>query len=69
MQLNAGARRVVEEMLSQPDRLGVSCHASTSGTRIVDCGVKSAGSDEAGLLLARAALAGLGTVGIEPAKL
>ena len=65
MQLNAGAFRVVEEILAQPDALGVSCHRSASGTRIVDCGVKSAGSIEAGILVARAALAGLGTVRIE----
>ncbi|NQW49143.1 MAG: methenyltetrahydromethanopterin cyclohydrolase [Planctomycetes bacterium] len=65
MRLNAGAFRVVEEILAQPDALGVSCHRSASGTRIVDCGVKSAGSIEAGILVARAALAGLGTVRIE----
>jgi S-DNA-T family DNA segregation ATPase FtsK/SpoIIIE len=38
----------------------VACHATADGVRIVDCGVKAAGSIEAGVLIARAAMAGLG---------
>ncbi|MFM9196609.1 MAG: methenyltetrahydromethanopterin cyclohydrolase [Planctomycetia bacterium] len=65
MQLNAGALRIVAEILSDPERLGVACHTAASGARIVDCGVKAVGSIEAGVLLARAAMAGLGTVAVE----
>jgi methenyltetrahydromethanopterin cyclohydrolase len=65
MQLNAGALRIVNEMLARPDALGVACHTTAAGSRIVDCGVKAAGSIEAGVLLARAAMAGLGTVRVE----
>jgi methenyltetrahydromethanopterin cyclohydrolase len=65
MQLNAGGLRIVAEILSQPDRLDVACHTAACGARIVDCGVKAAGSIEAGVLLAQAAMAGLGIVRVE----
>jgi len=65
MYLNAGALRVAEEIFSRPDALGVACHATADGVRIVDCGVKAAGSIEAGVLIARAAMAGLGAVHVE----
>lgn len=65
MQLNAGALEIVAELLSQTDALGVACHTSADGSRVVDCGVKTAGSIDAGVLLARAAMAGLGTVRVE----
>ncbi len=65
MQLNAGALRIVSEILSQADALGVVCHTVANGTRVVDCGVKAPGSTDAGLLLARAAMAGLGNVWVE----
>ncbi|MFM8706510.1 MAG: methenyltetrahydromethanopterin cyclohydrolase [Planctomycetia bacterium] len=65
MQLNAGALRIGAEILSDSERLGVACHTAASGARIVDCGVKAVGSIEAGVLLARAAMAGLGTVAVE----
>ncbi len=65
MQLNAGALRIVAEILSQADALGVVCHTVADGVRVVDCGVKAAGSIDAGVLLARAAMAGLGTVRVE----
>ena len=65
MQLNAGALEIVAELLSQADALGVECHTVADGARVVDCGVKAAGSIDAGVLLARAAMAGLGTVWLE----
>jgi methenyltetrahydromethanopterin cyclohydrolase len=65
MQLNAGALRIVSEILSQAEALGVVCHTAADGLRVVDCGVKASGSNEAGVLLARAAMAGLGTVRVE----
>jgi len=65
MQLNAGALEIVAEFLTRSDALGVACHEVAGGARVVDCGVKTAGSIDAGVLLARAAMAGLGTVRIE----
>jgi methenyltetrahydromethanopterin cyclohydrolase len=65
MQLNAGALRIAAELISRADALGVACQTAACGVRIVDCGVKAAGGVEAGLLLAQAAMAGLGWVQIE----
>ena len=65
MQLNSGALEIVETMCSQQESLGVACHTVAGGVRVVDCGVKAVGSIDAGVLLARAALAGLGSVSIE----
>jgi methenyltetrahydromethanopterin cyclohydrolase len=65
MQLNAGALRIAAELISRADALGVACQTAACGARIVDCGVKAAGGVEAGLLLAQAAMAGLGRVEIE----
>jgi methenyltetrahydromethanopterin cyclohydrolase len=65
MQLNAGALEIVAELLTRSEPLGVACHTVAGGGRVVDCGVKAAGSIEAGVLLARAAMAGLGAVNVE----
>jgi methenyltetrahydromethanopterin cyclohydrolase len=65
MQLNAGALRLAEEIISRSGALGVACDTTADGVRVVDCGVKTAGSVEAGVLLARAAMAGLGEVHVE----
>ena len=69
MQLNAGAWRIVEDALSRRQPLGVVCHAVAGGARVIDCGVKAAGSVEAGLAMAGAALAGLGAVDLGTSKL
>ncbi len=65
MQLNAGALEIVAELFARSDELGVACHTVANGVRVVDCGVKATGSIEAGVLVARAAMAGLGSVRIE----
>jgi methenyltetrahydromethanopterin cyclohydrolase len=69
MQLNAGAWRIVEDLLARRQPLGVVCHSVAGGVRIIDCGVKAAGSVEAGLAMARAALAGLGAVEVDTSGL
>ena len=65
MHLNAGALGIVAELLSRSAAIGVACHTVAGGVRVVDCGVKAAGGMEAGVLLARAAMAGLGNVRVE----
>jgi methenyltetrahydromethanopterin cyclohydrolase len=65
MQLNAGALEIVAKLLSRSDALGVACSTVAGGACVVDCGVKAAGSIEAGVLLAQAAMAGLGSVRVE----
>ena len=66
MHLNRRAREIVEPLLADPGRYGADCHR-IGGAWVVDCGVRAAGGSEAGLLMARAALAGLATVELHPA--
>ena len=66
MDLNHRAREIVEPLLRHPDRYAATCHR-IGGAWVVDCGVQAAGGDEAGLLMARAALGGHGTVSLHPA--
>ena len=63
--LNAQAARIVAAGLAEAARLGVVDHRTGAGVQIIDAGVKAVGGDEAGLLLAHAALAGLGEVWLE----
>ena len=65
MHLNRRAREIVEPLLENPGRYGAAVHA-IGGVRVVDCGVAAAGGVEAGLVMARAALAGLGEVDLHP---
>lgn len=63
--LNDRAAGIVAAGLADADRLGLVGHRTDAGVLIVDAGVKAAGGDEAGLLLAHTALAGLGEVWLE----
>lgn len=65
MHLNQQAREIVEPLLRQPGRFAVACHR-IGGVWVIDCGVHAAGGSEAGLIMARAALAGLGDVALHP---
>jgi methenyltetrahydromethanopterin cyclohydrolase len=65
MDLNHRAREVVEPLLRHPDRYAAACHR-IGGAWVVDCGVRKAGGDEAGLIMARAALGGHGEVSLHP---
>jgi len=66
MNLNASAHDIAEQVVARAAALGVDV-ATTAGVRVVDCGVRAAGSLDAGLLMARAAMAGLGAVELLPA--
>lgn len=66
MHLNQQAREIVEPLLHQPGRFAVASHR-IGGVRVIDCGVHAAGGIEAGIIMARAALAGLGDVALHPA--
>jgi methenyltetrahydromethanopterin cyclohydrolase len=61
MHLNQRARAIVEPLVQTPGRFAAAVHR-IGGTWVVDCGVHAAGGIEAGLVMARAALAGLGEV-------
>lgn len=66
MQLNHRASCLCDELerLAQP--LRISVHRCPSGARIVDCGIHAPGGLEAGVRLARVALAGLASVEVVP---
>ena len=66
MPLNPAGYKIAAELAADAARFGAACH-ETAGVRVVDCGVRSTGSVEAGLAMARAAMAGLGNVQLVPA--
>jgi len=63
-QLNARALEIAEDLALRADDLRVLVQTLDNGTRLIDCGVQTAGSLEAGVLLAEVCLAGLGRVNI-----
>lgn len=63
--LNARARRVVDRMTADAAMLRVT-PSEVAGAAVLDAGIKTPGSLEAGLLLARVCLADLATVGLVP---
>ena len=67
MQLNQRAYRVAESIIERSGPLGVRLEAGAGGVRIVDCGVGAPGSVAAGIEVARAAMADLGSVRVETA--
>lgn len=60
--LNERAYELCNAMVADADALGIIVSTLDCGTRIIDCGVKASGSNEAGRRLAEVCLAGLGTV-------
>lgn len=66
-ELNAGALAILHAALTDAAALGIA-RTAVGGATIIDCGVETPGSDAAGLLMARVALAGLGEVTHEPAE-
>jgi len=60
--LNESAFKRVKEMIDRSDEVGVSAFKAGCGATIVDAGINSRGSYEAGRLFAEACLGGLGSV-------
>ncbi len=63
MSLNDSAFLVIEPLFAHPEHYSISVN-NVGGTRVIDCGILSTGSIDAGLFMARAAMAGLGNVHI-----
>ena len=61
MSLNEAAHAIAGELVARAAALGIEV-VTTGGVRVVDCGVRAAGGLDAGVLVARAAMAGLGDV-------
>ena len=66
MHLNHRAREIVEPLLANPGLYGAACRR-IGGAWVVDCGVEARGGTAAGLVMARAAMAGHGEVEVHPA--
>jgi methenyltetrahydromethanopterin cyclohydrolase len=67
--LNVRAAQLCELLVRERAALRIGVEASTSGTRIIDCGISSPGGLEAGLRLAEICLSGLATVRLVPSSL
>lgn len=67
MTLNERASLLALTAIENASALQIEVH-DQNGVRVVDCGVEAAGGIEAGLMMARISLAGLGDVWIEPAS-
>lgn len=61
MLLNESALTAIEPLVAAASEAGVAIH-DIGGVRVVDCGVRQPGGNDAGLTMARAALAGRGEV-------
>lgn len=66
MSLNEAAHAIAAELVARAAALDVEV-VQTGGARVVDCGVRAAGGADAGLLMARAAMAGLGELTLHAA--
>ncbi|MDR5817473.1 MULTISPECIES: methenyltetrahydromethanopterin cyclohydrolase [unclassified Caballeronia] len=62
LSVNASSERLVAQLVDDAARLGVHVARTDGGTVIVDAGVAAPGSAEAGLLIARICMGGLGQV-------
>jgi methenyltetrahydromethanopterin cyclohydrolase len=63
MGLNENGYAIAEELVRRCAQFGAHI-VEAGGVRLVDCGVKAAGSDEAGLIMARVAMGGAGDVSV-----
>jgi methenyltetrahydromethanopterin cyclohydrolase len=66
MHLNRAALEIAETLIARSASIGATVH-EIGAARVLDCGIAAAGGVEAGLGMARAALAGLATVDLLPA--
>src|SRR5690349_15796270 len=66
--LNERALRLADHIAATAAALRVNVETLSSGARILDCGVKTPGSLQAGLALARVCLAGQAEVSLVPGE-
>lgn len=60
--LNDNARRIAERMIRDAERLRIAVSTGPGGECLIDAGARAAGSIEAGLAMAEAAMGGLGRI-------
>jgi methenyltetrahydromethanopterin cyclohydrolase len=66
LMLNERAMRLAERMIGEATALRIAVKLTSSGARILDCGIKTEGGLWAGLLMARICLSDLGEVTLAP---
>lgn len=66
MSLNESALPLVEALVAAADRLGAVVHV-VGGARVIDCGGRDDCGNALGIAMARAAMAGRGSVAVHPA--
>jgi len=66
--LNLRALAIADDLAARAQELRVVVHVADHGARIIDCGAKTVGGLEAGLLMAEVCLAGLGRVNLVPCR-
>jgi methenyltetrahydromethanopterin cyclohydrolase len=67
--LNERALRLAERMMADAAALRIAVHRTSTGARILDCGVKAEGGLHAGLAMARVCLSDLGDVALAPGEI
>ncbi|MDD6436013.1 MAG: methenyltetrahydromethanopterin cyclohydrolase [Clostridiales bacterium] len=67
--LNKYAKKLVDQILEDPDRLGVEVHKMNCGVTLIDMGLHCRGSWQAALLFTRASIGDLGVVNLGRFKL
>ena len=60
--LNDSAQRIVDRMIGEAERLRIAVSPGALGECLIDAGAEATGGVEAGLLMAQAAMGGLGSV-------
>ncbi len=64
--VNLGARVLVERMIAEADRLRVVVTKGSRGETLIDAGVAAKGGIDAGLMIAKICLGGLGHIDLTP---
>ncbi|NOZ76964.1 MAG: methenyltetrahydromethanopterin cyclohydrolase [Euryarchaeota archaeon] len=62
MNLNRSAAGIAREMVERQDSLGITSFEMENGTTVIDCGVESKGSLEAGVMFSRVCMGGLARI-------
>jgi len=62
LKMNERTYKIVEEFIARRDELRINVLKSKGGATVIDCGVEVRGSIEAGVLVTKACLGGLGSV-------
>ncbi|MBA2724182.1 MAG: methenyltetrahydromethanopterin cyclohydrolase [Methylibium sp.] len=62
LSVNASAQALVQRLVDEAQRLGITVSRDDSGVSLIDAGIEAPGSIEAGLLIGETCMGGLGSV-------